>query len=104
MKIVSPNVELLNAPSYPSLLALVEQAGRTCYKSEDKIKDGSAEAFIRNILKRGHEAVIEQGSLSLCASPVTGASAMRSCGTGWRLTARSLPATATIPWIGIRMN
>lgn len=35
MKIVSPNVELLNAPSYPSLLALVEQAGRTCYKSED---------------------------------------------------------------------
>ena len=65
MKIVSPNVELLNAPSYPSLLALVEQAGRTCYKSEDKIKDGSAEAFIHNILKRGHEAVIEHGSLSV---------------------------------------
>lgn len=63
MKIVSPTVELLNAPAYADLLALVEQAGRTCYKSEDKIKDGSAEAFIRNILKRGHEAVIEHGSL-----------------------------------------
>ena len=65
MKIVSPTVELLNAPAYADLLALVEQAGRTCYKSEDKIKDGSAEAFIRNILKRGHEAVIEHGSLSV---------------------------------------
>lgn len=65
MKIVSPNVELPNAPTYADLLALVEQAGRTCYKSEDKIKDGSAEAFIRNILKRGHEAVIEHGSLSV---------------------------------------
>ena len=65
MKIISPNVELLNAPAYADLLALVEQAGRTCYKSEDKIKDGSAEAFVRNILKRGHEAVIEHGSLSV---------------------------------------
>lgn len=65
MKIVSPTVELLNAPAYADLPALVEQAGRTCYKSEDKIKDGSAEAFIRNILKRGHEAVIEHGSLSV---------------------------------------
>ena len=31
MKIVSPTVELLNAPAYADLLALVEQAGRTCY-------------------------------------------------------------------------
>lgn len=65
MKIITPKSELLNAPSYPSLLALVEQAGRTCYKSENKITDGSAEKFIAAIIKRGHEAVLEHGSLSV---------------------------------------
>ena len=39
--------------------------GRTCYKSEDKITDGSAEKFVRGIIKRGHEAVIEHGSLTV---------------------------------------
>lgn len=65
MKIINPGVELINAPSYTTLLSLVEQAGRTCYKSEDKIKDGSAEKFVGNILRRGHEAVIEHGSLTV---------------------------------------
>lgn len=65
MKIIEPKVELINAPSYASLLSTIEQAGRTCYKSEDKITDGSAEKFVRGIIKRGHEAVIEHGSLSV---------------------------------------
>ena len=65
MKIIEPKVELINAPSYASLLSTIEQAGRTCYKSEDKITEGSAEKFIRGIIKRGHEAVIEHGSLTL---------------------------------------
>lgn len=65
MKIIEPSVELINAPSYSSVLSLVEQAGRTCYKTEDKIKEGSAEEFVRNILKRGHEAVIEHASLTV---------------------------------------
>lgn len=64
MKIINPSVELLNPPKYALLLDLVELAGRTCYKSENKITDGSAETFVRGILKRGHEAVIEHGSLS----------------------------------------
>lgn len=65
MKIISPSVELLNPPQYALLLDLVELAGRTCYKSENKITDGSAETFVRGILKRGHEAVIEHGALSV---------------------------------------
>lgn len=65
MKIIEPSVELINAPSYETLLATIEAAGRTCYKSEDKITEGSAEKFIRGIIKRGHEAVIEHGSLSV---------------------------------------
>lgn len=65
MKIIEPKVELVNAPDYTTLLSTVEQAGHTCYKSEDKITDGSAEKFVRNILKRGHEAVIEHASLTV---------------------------------------
>ena len=65
MTIIEPKVKLVNAPDYTTLLSTVEQAGRTCYKSEDKITDGSAEKFVRNILKRGHEAVIEHASLTV---------------------------------------
>lgn len=65
MKTIQPNVELINAPDYASTLSLIEQAGRTCYKSESKISDNSAEKFVRNILKRGHEAVIEHASLTV---------------------------------------
>lgn len=97
MKIITPKAELLNAPSYSSLLALVEQAGRTCYKSEDKITANSAEKFIAGIIKRGHEAVIEHGSLSRPGSLATGACLMRLFVTGWRRTVRSLPATVTTP-------
>lgn len=65
MKIIEPSVELINAPNYKTLLTTIEAAGRTCYKSEDKITDGSAEKFVRSIIKRGHEAVIEHGSLTV---------------------------------------
>lgn len=65
MKIIEPFVELINAPEYKTLLTTIEAAGRTCYKSEDKITDGSAEKFVRGIIKRGHEAVIEHGSLTV---------------------------------------
>ncbi len=65
MKIIEPRVELVNAPSYSDLLSLIELAGRTCYKSESKITEDSAEKFVRNILKRGHEAVIEHGSVTV---------------------------------------
>jgi len=65
MKIIHPSVQLVDPPSYAELLHKVEVAGRVCYKSEDRIKDGSAEKFVKGIIKRGHEAVIEHGSLSV---------------------------------------
>lgn len=43
----------------------IEKAGRTCYKSEDKISEGSAEKFIKMIVSKGHETVIEHASVSL---------------------------------------
>ena len=65
MKIIEPSVELINAPSYGTLLSTIETAGRVCYKSEDKIQEGSAEKFIAGIIKRGHEAVIEHGVITV---------------------------------------
>jgi thymidylate synthase (FAD) len=44
---------------------LIELAGRTAYKSEDKISDISYDAFIRGLIKRKHEAVIEFGSMAV---------------------------------------
>lgn len=43
----------------------IEQAGRTAYKSEDRITEGSAEKFIRSIIKRGHESVLEHASITV---------------------------------------
>ena len=48
----------------PDALGVIERAGRVCYKSEGKIAPGSAEDFVRRLLKRGHEAVIEHASAS----------------------------------------
>lgn len=43
-------------------LKKIEKCGRVCYKSEDKITEDSAEKFVANIIKRGHEAVLEHAS------------------------------------------
>jgi len=60
MKTIAQSVECLT--SIPNATQVIEAAGRTCYKSEDRITDTSADAFIRGILKRGHESVIEHAS------------------------------------------
>ncbi|MCR5294208.1 MAG: FAD-dependent thymidylate synthase [Lachnospiraceae bacterium] len=57
--------ELIDPPDYQELLKKIEYIGRVCYKSEDKIAEGSAERFIGNIVKRGHESVIEHGSITV---------------------------------------
>lgn len=59
MKIVDPSFEIVYMPKYKDILKTIELAGRTCYKSEDKITDNSAESFIRKIVESGHYSVIE---------------------------------------------
>jgi thymidylate synthase (FAD) len=44
---------------------LIEYAGRTSYKSEGKITADSYDKFIRKLIARGHEAVIEFGSMAV---------------------------------------
>ena len=66
MKIIQPNVQFIPMPTdKASLLKHIERCGRVCYKSEDKIEEGSAEKFIAGIIKRGHEAVLEHGAIIL---------------------------------------
>ncbi len=48
-----------------AILEVIETAGRTCYKSEDKITAGSAAAFARRIVASGHHSVIEHASLTV---------------------------------------
>ena len=67
MKIVKPSFEIRNKEKINGLdiLKNIESAGRTCYKSEDKITDESCLQFVKNVLKRGHESVIEHEFLSV---------------------------------------
>ena len=62
MKVLNQKVEHMGGTADP--LALIEAAGRTCYKSEAKITLGSAEKFVRMILKRGHDSVLEHASVT----------------------------------------
>ena len=48
-----------------TILKRLEQCGRVCYRSEDKITEGSAEKFVAGIIKRGHEAVLEHCSFTV---------------------------------------
>ena len=43
----------------------IEQVGRTCYKSEDKICEGSAEKFCRMIRDKGHLAMFDHVTASV---------------------------------------
>ena len=68
MNIIKPSVEFItpvNQRSGKLILSRIEECGRVCYKSEDKIKEGSAEAFCRGLIKRGHEAVLEHCSFTV---------------------------------------
>lgn len=65
MKIIKPHYEILQAPEGAELLRRLELYGRTCYKSEDKITDRSAEKFIRMLLQKGHESVLEHEKITV---------------------------------------
>ena len=65
MKIIDASYEILT-PITGNELKMIEKAARTCYKSEDKITDDSAKTFVKGLIKRGHEAMLEHGpSLSV---------------------------------------
>ena len=54
---------LTKAKAIPEFMAstpqFLEEIGRVCYKSEDKITQDSAQKFIKTIIDNGHHSVIE---------------------------------------------
>lgn len=63
MQIVEQSWEFLQKPKFPA--QVIEKAGRTCYKSEERITENSADKFVKMILKSGHDSVIEHASVTV---------------------------------------
>lgn len=62
MKLIQPSVEILsNNDPYK----MIEIAGRTCYKSEDKITEDSCKEFVQRMIDNGHTAMLEHGTVYL---------------------------------------
>lgn len=62
MKIIDADAKYLN-PEGLHPYQFMELAGRTCYKSEDKMTETSAKKFVSNLLKAGHTAMLEHAHI-----------------------------------------
>ena len=66
MKLIKPSFEIIEQqPGLEGIYKQIEQAGRTCYKSEDKITEDSAKSFVDRMIKSGHGAMLEHGTVYL---------------------------------------
>lgn len=63
MKIIKASAEIMAFT--PDLELIIEQAGRVCYKSEDRITYGSAVKFIERLQESKHESVLEHGAITV---------------------------------------
>lgn len=67
MKLIESKVELIEQrPGLNGIYKQIELAGRTCYKSEDKITEDSAKEFVDRMIKSKHGAMLEHGAVYLC--------------------------------------
>lgn len=66
MKLIKPSFEIREQPSgLEGVYKQIERAGRICYKSEDKIAEDSAKSFVDRMIKSGHGAMLEHGTVYL---------------------------------------
>lgn len=65
MKIVNASYRIETPIDGKQMLKSIEKAGRTCYKSENRITEESAKAFVRMLIERGHESVLEHESITV---------------------------------------
>ncbi len=63
MQLVKPSIEHVDVTSDP--IKAIEAAGRTCWKSEDRIAKGTAEKFVQMVMDKKHDAVLEHGNFIL---------------------------------------
>lgn len=62
MKLIESSVQIIKEKDP---YKMIELAGRTCYKSEDKITENSAKEFVDRMIKLGHGAMLEHGTIYL---------------------------------------
>lgn len=68
MRIIKPSFEIWDQEEgLEGIYKQIERAGRVCYKSEDKITEASAGEFINRMIKLGHGAMLEHGTVYLKA-------------------------------------
>lgn len=65
MNIIKPSIVIEQGLNEDKVLQAIERAGRTCYKSEHLISTDSAKRFVKNIISRGHESVIEHEKITI---------------------------------------
>ena len=65
MQFIKPSYKILSKIDGSLILLNLEYAGRTCYKSEDKITTDSAKEFVAMLLRRGHESVLEHEKITI---------------------------------------
>ena len=66
MRFIKSNFEILDQdPGLDGIYKQIELAGRSCYKSEDRITEDSAEKFVNMIKDRQHTAMLEHGTVYL---------------------------------------
>lgn len=66
MRLIKPSFDILDQQcGLEGIYKQIEIAGRTCYKSEDKITEDSAKGFVDRMIKSGHGAMLEHGTVYL---------------------------------------
>ena len=65
MKIIEASYHIETPIDGAEILKRIEKAGRTCYKSEDRITEESAKSFVQKLIERGHESVLEHASITV---------------------------------------
>ena len=66
MRLCKPSFEIWEQPAgLEGVYKQIEKVGRVCYKSEDKITEDSAKPFVDRMIKSGHGAMLEHGTVYL---------------------------------------
>lgn len=66
MKLIKPSFEIWEqSVGLEGVYKQIEKVGRVCYKSEDKITEDSAKPFVDRMIKSGHGAMLEHGTVYL---------------------------------------
>jgi thymidylate synthase (FAD) len=65
MNIILPSFTIEDEIDGNTLLKRIERAGRTCYKSENKITNDSSSSFVKMLIEKGHETVLEHEKVTV---------------------------------------